>query len=111
MVGSDMNTIMPGAVDLWLAPDHTGYFDFTDSTDFAAENVTGHVTGRITFHWTGGPTTFSTSDASGTLTATIKTMGTSNTIELPAESIVQTGETMLCAGGDITIERTGWVFY
>lgn len=107
----DMSTIMPGAVELWLDPGHTGYLDFDDSTDFFGDNFTGHVTGKITFHWSGGPTHFATSDARGTLTARIKTMGTDNTIELPVETIVQNSESMVCHDGEITISRTGWVFY
>lgn len=107
----DMSTIMPGAVTLWLDPNHTGYLDFNDSTDFFGDNFKGHVTGKITFHWSGGPTHFTTSDARGTLTARVKTMGTDNTIELPVETMVQNSESMVCQDGEITIERTGWVFY
>lgn len=106
-----MNTIMPGAVVLWLDPDHTGYMDFDHSTDFFGDNVQGNVRGTMTFGWSGGPSVFHTSGASGNLVATIKASGVVSTIDLPVDSMIQNSESMVCTDGDITIQRTGWVFY
>lgn len=106
-----MTVFMPAGALLRLNADHTGFIDFSRSSAYVGQDVSGTVRGIMTFHWTGGPKDFTSSAASGDLTATVKAGGTTNTIDLPVDTMAQEGEHLRCTDGDLTFLRTGWVFY